>query len=283
MKKTKIKLVRSGNILEFYSYEDVIIHGLPMNKNGRGGNGEELPDEVKDMNKARGVQRAKEKFIRLINSNPDLTRFLTLTFKGDVRDVEEANKLYNAFIKRVQTKHPSFKGIGVTEFQDENRDGVVHYHLLVNIYLPFKEWTELWKYKTYRRKRTRIKEAGHVFIQWAQDKTAVDNVGLYMVNGYMKKTFADERLEGFKKYKRHGKLKAPQEISFADEEEMKSYLLDNNINLNADKMLKSYEYEMKGRENNVNFTVFNLSEHFSREKMIEKMQEREREGNRNGI
>lgn len=273
VRQYNIKLVRSGNILEFYNYEESLITGLPMNKKGRAGSGE-IDDEQKDINKKRGVQRAKEKFIRTINANPDLVNFLTLTFKADIRDIEIANtKFYNPFIKRVQTRYPNFKAIGVTEFQDKNRNGVIHYHLLVNLFLSPNEWRDLWQWKTYRRRKIKIEEAGNIDLRWGQNNKnaksskAVDNIGLYMVNGYMKKTFSDERLEGFKKYKRHGKLNKPEEFSFKDIEELNQFLNNHNISLEPDKVLKFGEYDMKGRENKVNFVTYNLSKYYSRKRV----------------
>lgn len=267
-------------MLEIYRYTNSIVSGLPTNnRNGAKGTGKELSEEEKQNNKNRGVFRSKQKFIRLINSNKDLCRFLTLTFAADVRDLDLAFKLYNAFIKRVQTRYPHFKAIGVTEFQDKTRNGVVHFHLLVNIWLPHKEWKELWQTKTYRKKKINIEEAGNVDIRWAKDKKDVDNVGLYMINGYMKKAFEDERLEGRRKYKRHGFILEPEVEAFVDEDALQSFLDNNNIKLTDNKLMKSSTFEMKGRDGEVEYKSYNFNELFDATRL--KLGDGKREKNTN--
>ena len=48
----------------------------------------------------------------------------------------------------LKTKNlPEFKYLGVTEFQDKNRQGAIHYHLVCNLTeVPLEALQDLWTY-----------------------------------------------------------------------------------------------------------------------------------------
>lgn len=77
------------------------------------------------------LSRSRKLLIDLAHQNFDIWRsFITLTFKENVSDVTEANKMFNAWIKSVLRKYPEFKYLCVPEFQ---KRGAVHYHLISNL------------------------------------------------------------------------------------------------------------------------------------------------------
>ena len=77
------------------------------------------------------LSRSRNLLIDLAHQNYDIWHsFITLTFKENISDVTEANKLFNAWTKSVLRKYPEFKYLCVPEFQ---KRGAVHYHLITNI------------------------------------------------------------------------------------------------------------------------------------------------------
>lgn len=129
------------------------------------------------------VLRTKSRFKRLVRSNADLTKFITLTFADNVVDLTYANKYFNQFIKRFAKLYPNFKYIAVPEFQ---KRGAVHYHLLVNIptYVSPEVLSNAWG-------------AGFVSIKNLR-KLKVNRIDLYMVK-YLTKDI-DNRLFGRRRF-----------------------------------------------------------------------------------
>ncbi len=139
------------------------------------------------------VNRTRTEIRRLINSNPQLTKFMTLTFAENFTDLKQANYLFNQFIKRMNYKYPNFRYLAIPEFQQR---GAVHYHLLCDMpFIHFREITEIWGH-------------GNIDIKTLKD---VDNIGAYVCK-YLSKDMFDERTFGKKKYFRSQTLKDPIEI-----------------------------------------------------------------------
>jgi hypothetical protein len=102
------------------------------------------------------INRARKRIRRLLECNfTDQYAFVTLTFKPseeiDVTDIKICHKMFCDFKKRLtyylqKNQLPEFKYLGVIEFQDENRQGAVHYHLVCNlIEIPLGTLQELWQ------------------------------------------------------------------------------------------------------------------------------------------
>lgn len=81
--------------------------------------------------------------------------FITLTFADtedfDIRDVKQCVEQFNRFKKRLamrikrHKKQEPLKCLGVIEFQDENRSGVIHFHLACNVTsMTVEELGALW-------------------------------------------------------------------------------------------------------------------------------------------
>lgn len=188
--KPYTKIIVSGNVIEVYQMDRA-----PRNSEGKLEKNENAEDRVLEGRK-NSTRRARNTFRRLCLANfSNHSKFITLTFKNDVRDVKQANKEYKKFIQRLRYHYKAFKYITVIEFQDKNRDGVVHYHMLSDLpYIPNKKLAEIW---------------GNGFVK-INDISNVDNVGAYMVK-YMLKDFEDPRLMGLKSYQTSKGLERPRE------------------------------------------------------------------------
>lgn len=139
------------------------------------------------------INRTRTEIRRLVNSNPQLTKFLTLTFAENITDLKDANYVFNQFVKRISYRYSDFEYLAVPEFQQR---GAVHYHLLCN--LPFIETealAQMW---------------GQGFIK-INRLNNVTNIGAYVCK-YLSKDMFDERTFGKKKFFRSQALKAPVEI-----------------------------------------------------------------------
>jgi hypothetical protein len=108
----------------------------------------------------------------------------------DIRDVDQTNKDFKKFIQRLRDYVESigydrnFKYLAVIEFQDKNRDGVVHYHMIADIpYIANEKLREVWG-----QGWVRINKIDHC-----------DNVGAYVVK-YMVEDMNDPRLRRRKAY-----------------------------------------------------------------------------------
>ena len=159
------------------------------------------------------ISRTRTQIRRLINSNSDLTKFVTLTFKENVLGVTIANKYFNKFIMRLKYKYPDFKYVSIIEFQVKrgikNRDGgAVHYHFICNLpYIKTTELAEIWK---------------HGFVTINKIKH-VDNIGAYVCK-YLNKDMNDDRLWNRKKYFCSKNIEKP--ITIFDDEIIEKIFLE---------------------------------------------------------
>jgi hypothetical protein len=204
----KCKVVVSGDIIEIYRYERGIFKGK-VNECGRAGYGF-ITDEQRTKNREVSLMRARRDLRRIVNANmgkwgDDVTcKFVTLTFRDNVKDLDMANQEFMRFIKRLNYKVYSkkcshLKYTTVVEFQ---KRGAVHYHV-VFYNLPFT-------------KADVIKEVwGNGFIK-VNKIDDVDNVGAYVCK-YLTKDNSDDRLRGRRSYFNSRGLKKPIE-EFLDDE-----------------------------------------------------------------
>lgn len=190
------------------------------------------------------MYRARSTLRRLINANAyQLTKFITLTFSENVKDVRVANNCFTGFIKRLKyylkkNNSADLKYIAVIEFM---KNGRVHYHMLSNI--PYIENSKLRK----------IWGNGYVKIN-KMDK--VDNVGAYVCKYMSKQEVGDSRLKGEKSYFTSRNLDKPVEIH--DTEEIKRLLGQEGV---MEKLVFSSEFQneylgkVEYRQFNFNRTV----------------------------
>lgn len=211
------RLILSGKILEVYEYEKPIAKGFETKRTGRA-NAPFSSEEVKAENRGKVANRARSYVRRMVNANPQLNKFLTLTFAENLTDLELARYEFDKFLKRLKTRFKGFQFVVVVEFQ---KRGAVHFHLLCN--LPFvnvKELAKIWRHGFIRLNRI----------------DNVDNVGAY-VTKYMTKDSIDERLVGKKCYSMSKGLNTPKE--YTDEKDISEVLQ----NLEAVKRVYTSEFE----------------------------------------
>ena len=211
----KYKTVRSGDVLEVYEYE-----GLQKSQRGRERKyiekekeciEEKTEDQIREIRK-KSISRASKHIKRSINANVgkwghELHKFLTLTFKEDITDFKSANYEFKKFHQRVSYRIGyRLKYTVVVQFQDGERKGgieggrggVIHFHVvLYNMpFIPADELSKIW---------------GQGFIKI----NAIDNVnnlGAYVVGGYLCKKLDDIRYDGQKRYFSSRGLYEPLEI-----------------------------------------------------------------------
>lgn len=198
------KLIISGVHFEYYKYEKTLKRDFTRKKKENIKNEHEQmivdglikteteimeAEYLKKEKRKDSISRTRTQIRRLINSNHDLIKFVTLTFEENILDVASANKYFNKFIMRLKYKYPDFKYLSIIEFQKKrgktNGDGgAVHYHFLCNLpYIKKAELAEVWK---------------HGFVTINKIKN-VDNVGAYVCK-YLQKDMTDDRLFNHKKY-----------------------------------------------------------------------------------
>ncbi len=246
------KLVESGDYIEIYDYENFIKINQKRKKRRNNkpkkdkidpfDDGFDMSEIIKDNNNRFSLNRTRGNIVRLINSNPDLKVFITLTFDSQkfnkpFTDFKECNLIFSNFIKRLKRKYPKLKYLAVPEFQGDydyrtklkkEHGGNIHYHVLSN--LPFIESQELEKIW------------GYGFIK-INNIRYVNAIGPYVAK-YLGKELFDGRLAGKKKLFYSRELNRPRTIITYSK--VKEYLHNLKSPL---KLLheKSYPAEYVGR------------------------------------
>jgi len=190
------KAIISGNQIEIYEYEQAVLYGYSDSKKGSRGRQAVANDEDKEINREKVFKRARTNLRRLINCNIESdSKFLTLTFKDNITDLDFANKEFKKFIMRLNYNFKiKVKYSCVVEFQ---KRGAIHYHVVLynlNGKVDLNKLSEIW---------------GNGFIKLNKIK-GVDNVGAYVCK-YMTKS-DDDRLKGKKMYFNSRNLNKPAEI-----------------------------------------------------------------------
>lgn len=187
MKKIPNKLIISGNWVEAFFYESPHFkrNDSPFIERVAHMPRPRAKWDDLNINKVRSdfsLNRTKSNIRRIVNSNTDFSKFVTLTFKENITTLSEANKYFNFFTQKLRSCFgESLKYLAIPEFQ---KRGAVHYHLLINIpYVKKETLAEIW---------------GHGFVQINRIDN-VKNLGSY-VSKYLKKSVADSRLFGRRAY-----------------------------------------------------------------------------------
>ena len=182
-----LKVVVSGKQVEVFKYKKQIWRDFKKNENNNTAQKEPKQLnafeqlEIKQQKAIFSLNRTKTEIRRLTNANPQLNKFMTLTFAKNITSLKEANYIFNQFVKRILYKYPNFEYLAVPEFQ---KRGAVHYHLLCR--LPFMEISEL-EY---------IWGQGFIKINKIDE---INNIGAYVCK-YLSKDMFDDRTFGKKKF-----------------------------------------------------------------------------------
>jgi len=208
-KKVGVRLKAAGTILTVSRYSEGLWIDYENPKAGRKKGPSEGP---------RDNRQTRQTVLDLATTNFSAgDKFVTLTFNDnhcDVTNVDECNRLFNLFAKRLRRRWPDLKYLSVIEFQDSNGRGAVHYHMLCNApYMPKEALEALWGYGYIKVNRIRH----------------VDNLGAYIVK-YMVKDAGDSRLKGRNAYLCSQGLERPT-ILYGDDAERiaKEYGLDTKV------------------------------------------------------
>lgn len=213
IERVKQKIIISGDIVEIYEYSEGYLKGYKLTEkeiNNRKCS-ESNPDDADS--RERSLKRAKANLRRLINANVGqygkefTAKFLTLTFKENIQDIEQANYEFQKYIKRLNyycfgTKKANLKYTCVIEFQ---KRGAIHYHVII-YNMPFIKANDI----------ASVWGNGFIKINKIDD---VDNVGAY-VGEYLGQAekgqghdIEDDRLRGQKTYFSSRGLYKPIEIT----------------------------------------------------------------------
>lgn len=154
------------------------------------------------------LNRSFSQMMDYINNSPDLTTFLTLTFKENLKDIPEANKHFNQWTLKARRVFPEFKYIGVLEFQ---KRGAIHYHILTNLKLDTELITRQKKNNSENLPKYDVKYWNKGFSS-AFD-VVKDTDEKFVLSLYMGKYFfkdIDNRLFGHRKFLKSNNIKKPK-------------------------------------------------------------------------
>ena len=178
-----VKLVVSGKMIEWFEYE------RPQSSLYANSGSINIPIS-EDEARAKNYAQVKKRLTRLIWSNENLNKFITLTMRENIADLKITNPLFNDYINKMRKVYPNFNYICVPEFQQR---GAVHYHTLNSLpFIPAKKIVKIWSNGSIDVKRTyRIK-----------------NLARYMTK-YLTKDLFDGRLYRQKKFFCSAGIKQP--------------------------------------------------------------------------
>jgi len=206
------KIIYSGDVVEVYEYDKGYLKGYE-NNNADTGRKSDYKSENYEEHRKQVLQRSKKNLRRLINANVGqygkefTAKFLTLTFKDNVKDLDKANYEFEKFIKRLNyhcfgTKKANLKYTCVVEFQ---KRGAIHYHVII-YNMPYVKANDI----------ANVWGNGFIKINKIDD---IDNVGAYVAE-YLGnaekgqgKDVLDDRLQGKKSYFSSRGLFKPIEIT----------------------------------------------------------------------
>jgi hypothetical protein len=204
------KMVICGNSIYAYNYGKIQKRGFKRIKKNLGMPVKKKDPEqleiFKELEKRKervnfSLKRTRTRIYWIITANPDMDKFVTLTFKENILDIKKANRLFSLFIERLNYKYPDTKHFAVIEFQTKrglknNDGGTVHYHFLCNLpYIDVNLLAKIW---------------GHGFVEIHKIKH-VKSVGAY-VSKYLNKEAFEGRMFHKRKYFYSKNLNLPLEI-----------------------------------------------------------------------
>lgn len=126
---------------EYVVYDDIdFFRADGFKKPASTGRAGRISGDVSKRDRGITIARAK-KTLRRIALHNQLERLLTLTTRDNITDHEYLDKLFKQFVFRLRAKYPDFQYIGTRERQER---GAVHYHLLINRFIPQKVAYQIW-------------------------------------------------------------------------------------------------------------------------------------------
>jgi hypothetical protein len=179
-------------------------------------------------NKKKNGTKKRNKIINLINSNPQLDTFVTLTFKENIQDFDYAYKCFKKFNRKMnETMNKTgnkFEFVSVIEFQ---KRGAIHFHVLCNLKTNFN----IQKYKKSIKQMDFENQLhdfawqyGWITVQPIKNVNGKDNnnIGAYMVK-YMTKECDNDLTVNEKMTSSSKGLRKPIEIKIWDRNSKNEY------------------------------------------------------------
>ncbi|MCR0869039.1 hypothetical protein NEJ94_14710 [Staphylococcus aureus] len=194
---SKYKIITTGSITEIYESENGYVRELnrmvDTTRREIGNNGMTENERIeKDMlNLKTSLNRSQKHLKRLINANigawgTEKAKFITLTFKSNIKNHETANPEFKKFIMRLnyfvfKDKKARLKYTCCVERQTR---GALHYHVVFyNLpYVKQKDLLKVWQKGKY---------GGSLCVNAIDD---VDNVGVYVAK-YITKEINDMKMQ----------------------------------------------------------------------------------------
>lgn len=174
--------------IQYGNYIRNIIMPFDMLKNDRNVNGVKNTgenDSKLDNSMIRSKTTAIRKAFHNFSDIKQLT-FLTLTYALDEKDPKKCKRDLNKFFKNLKyyfkKQNQEIKYLYVYEYQTLNRDGVVHFHLLINNKIPHHIVLKYWPYGLNKNLLVRQKTN--------------EAVALYL-SKYVSKAFISDRLNQY--------------------------------------------------------------------------------------
>ncbi|MDD5397298.1 MAG: hypothetical protein PHW24_04595 [Candidatus Moranbacteria bacterium] len=223
------KIIVSGEGVEEYKYKTKVqIRGYKRKKRKKKIKDDIKKEVIENSEKTRfSINRTRTGMRRILQCNPNLDKFLTLTSK--ITDITKANKCLNLFTQKIKKPYPDFEYFSVPEFQNDidffgkvkPDGGAVHHHVLCNLpYVDQKEIAEIWGQGFIKIKRI---EKGKNMMSY--------------LSKYLEKEMRDKRMFRKRKYSCSQNLKRPVELIGEQAEE---FMTTNNNSL---KFKKASEFE----------------------------------------
>lgn len=192
-----LKIINSGDerVEVYYSKDYKIRTGEVKKKRGqaRRYKSKEQEQYEKRKNKLTNLNNSRNKINRLIASNPDLDKFITLTYAESVK-MEDSKKHLAYFFTKLRRKQEGLKYIWVLEFQG---NGNIHYHILTNFKIDID--TNRFRKSERHKEVEREFSAGfwkHGFIDIRDLKAEGNtNVARYLT-AYITKDMMDKEMNG---------------------------------------------------------------------------------------
>lgn len=172
-------VIISGQYLEHYQYQKPVFCQKKQ----------KLIKKKTNYNIKSNINRAKHEFRRLIYTNFQEFKFITLTFKDDIKDYSIANYEFNKFIKKLSRVY-TYLYIAVPE---KTKKGRIHYHVISSLpYIKNQELRKIWGNGFIRINRT----------------TEIERIVIYLT----KYLFKDKSQKHKKKYFCSRNIKRPQKL-----------------------------------------------------------------------
>lgn len=280
-----IKVIESGNVKEVYHYGETRFRGYERSQSygascnsliitevdketGEIKTREATTEETEAIKEARKMesratsnQRARNNLRRLVLANfSNSSKFITLTFRDNVTDIELANKTFKRFIKYVNedlTKHygksSKLAYVAVIEFQ---KRGSIHYHMICKGLPPYYRFEKVINRWSQAIRSVVGSEGEFVGSVKIHKISHVDNVGAYVVK-YMTKSDADKRLFGKKIYQTSRGLKKPTEKTYRVKSEEEYQNLMEELGIDHKKIVFRSQYQDKFTLANVEYLEIN--------------------------